>query len=176
MRNAKIAFLRGINVGGHKKFPKMTQLKMLEDLGFSNAKVYLHTGNWIFSSEETGTKISEKISAAIMQTYGWEVPVLIFNASEIEGILANCPFSEEKKVKSYFILLKNSPIAEKISKVEKVTYPDEEFHITEHCVYFYPAKGVGKSKMGTNFFENKLNVVATARNYNTIVKIIALFS
>ena len=169
-----IALLRGINVGGHKKFIKAEQIKMLEQLGYPNAQVYLHTGNWIFTSEEKADIISERISEAILEAYGWEVPVLVLEASEFECIFKACPFSPEIKEKSYFTLLKNKPHPDQVAVLAAYNFPNEEYHITDRCVYFYPALGAHKAKMSNNWFENKLKVTATSRNYKTMAKLLAL--
>ena len=167
-----IAFLRGINVGGHKKFTKAEQLDMVSNLGYKNTNVYLHTGNWIFKTSEEDLAL--KISEAITKKYGWEVPVLVKTASEIEIVIQNCPFSEEKKVKSYFTLLHQEPQEEHIKAIDPAKYPNEEFHITPHCVYFYSETGYGNAKCNNNFFEQKLNVSATTRNYKTMSKVLEL--
>lgn len=171
-----IALLRGINVGGHKKFPKVEQLAILNELGLINPKVYLHTGNWIFETSETKENLTLKISKAITEKYGWEVPVLVKTPSEIERILQNCPFSEEKKAKSYFVILSEKPNYNLLKEVSTIQYPNEEIIIIDNCIYFYASKGYGRTKFNMNTFENKLNVKATSRNYNTITKIIALAS
>ena len=46
--------------------------------------------------------------------------------------------------------------------------------IINDCIYFYCAKGYGKAKFNVNFFERKLETFATARNYNTMVKLLSL--
>lgn len=170
----KIAFLRGINVGGHKKFSKTDQLEMAKQLGFLDAELYLHTGNWVFSSEAEADSISKKISAAIQKHYGWEVPVLVLKASEVQRIFATCTFSEEIKEKSYFTLLEETPKAENIKVLKTYSYPNEEYRIADSCIYFYPALGAGKAKMSNNFFEDKLKVTATSRNYRTMAKLISI--
>lgn len=167
-----IAFLRGINVAGKKKFTKVEQVAMLKQLGFKNPKVYLHTGNWIFETSEKD--LISKISEAITKKYGWEVPVLVKTASEIETIVQNCPFSEEKRVKSYFTLLHQEPQKELIKAIDPKAYPSEEFHITPYCVYFYSETGYGKAKCNNNFFEQKLKVSATTQNYRTVTKALEL--
>lgn len=171
-----IALLRGINVGGHKKFPKAEQVAILKQLGFKNPKVYLHTGNWVFETSGEEQNLALKISKAITEKYGWEVPVLIKTPSEIERILQNCPFSEEKKVKSYFVILSEKPSDSLIEEASSIQYPNEEIIILDNCIYFYAAMGYGRTKFNMNTFEKKLNVQATSRNYNTITKIIALAS
>jgi len=172
--NKTVAFIRGINVGGHKKFPKADQLQMMEDLGFNNVQVYLHTGNWVFATETDAHTISKNISEAILAKYGWEVPVLVLEASELKHIFEACPFSEESIEESYFTLLEEKPTLERIGELKKYSYPNEEYHIMDTCIYFYPAMGAGKAKMTNNFFENKLKVTATSRNYRTMVKLLAM--
>ena len=53
-------------------------------------------------------------------------------------------------------------------------YPNEEFVITNNCIYFYCSTGYGNAKYNNKFFERKLKTTATARNYKTMVKLIAM--
>jgi len=168
-----IVLLRGINVGGHKKI-LMKELSLLfESLGFKNVKTYIQSGNVVFKALELNT-IAQEIEDAIHSKFGWEVPVLLKTPSEINTILKDCPFSEEKKVKSYFILLETNPLPEDLLETSKLSSPNEEFFITNSCVYIYYELGAGKGKLGTNFFERKLKSKATARNYRTIAKLLEL--
>jgi|TARA_R100000479_G_scaffold28896_2_gene11455 uncharacterized protein (DUF1697 family) len=169
-----IALLRGINVGGHKKFTKAQQLEVLSSLGYENTNVYLHTGNWFFETSENKEEITQNISKAIQIKFGWELPILVLTPSEIEKIFQNCPFSEEKKVKSYFILLSEKPNENLIKEVSFIQYPNEEIIITANCIYFYASKGYGRTKFNMNTFEKKLNVRATSRNYRTMTKLLEL--
>lgn len=166
-----IAFLRGINVGGHKKI-LMADLKLLlESIGLQDVQTYIQSGNVVFKSKEE-TNLASKIAKAIETKYGFIVSVLVKKASELSEILSKCPFFDEKREKSYFILLEEKPTQENIELTATFSNLNEEFHITQNCVYIYYAVGAGKAKMGVNFFEKKLKVTATARNYRTIVKLI----
>ncbi len=172
--NTYITLLRGINVGGHKKI-LMTDLKLVfEKLGFKNVQTYIQSGNVIFQSNFSSQECELKIFEAILEEYGWEVPILVKTPSEIKSILDDCPFPQEKKEKSYFVLLQSAPSSSTISEMETISYPNEEFVITNSCVYLYSELGAAKAKLSTNFFERKLKVKATARNYNTMVKLLSL--
>ena len=173
--NSFIALLRGINVGGHKKI-LMADLRVLfEKLGFENVRTFIQSGNVIFLTNENNPRNLEKIiKDEITRVYGFEVTLLVKTPSEIQVIFNNCPFSEEKKINSYFILLNSFPKKELIELTNQISYPDEEFYLTNSCVYFYCSKGYGKSKCGNNFFEKNLKVSATARNYKTLLKLIEL--
>ena len=85
-----------------------------------------------------------------------------------------CPFSEEKKQNSYFMLFDRIPQRELLKEVETISYENEEVIIKNDCLYFYSAKGYGNAKFNMNFFERKLKVIGTARNYNTMVKLLSL--
>ncbi|MFK5982653.1 MAG: DUF1697 domain-containing protein [Flavobacteriaceae bacterium] len=169
-----IALLRGINVSGHKKI-LMTDLRtLLEKSGLQNVKTYIQSGNVIFTSSEKKETVATIIFEAIQKKYGWEVPVLVLTSTEIKSVIDNCPFSEGKKEKSYFILLKSNATTETVLETSKLSSPKEEFVITNSCVYIYYDLGAGKSKLGTNFFKKKLKVKATARNFRTMAKLLEM--
>lgn len=170
-----IAFLRGINVGGHKKIIMKELSLLFESLGFENVKTYIQSGNVVFNSSEEAN-LASKITDAIEAKYSFFVPVLVKKASELSEIVSKCPFFNEKLEKSYFILLDESPTNENLQLTTAFSNLNEEFHITPNCVYIYYVVGAGKAKMGVNFFERKLNVKATARNYRTMTKLLELAS
>lgn len=170
-----IAFLRGINVGGHKKILMADLRLLLEKAGLQNVQTYIQSGNVVFGSKEE-TNLASIIAEAIKAKYGFIVPVLVKKASELNEIMSKCPFFDEKREKSYFILLEESPSQENIELTTAFSNLNEEFYIVENCVYIYYALGAGKAKMGINFFERKLKVKATARNYRTMVKLFSMAS
>lgn len=172
--NSYVAFLRGINVGGQKKFPKADQGSMLKALGVINPQVYLHTGNWIFLSTETAHDLEAIISGAINEKYGWEVPVVVKTTSELNTILEACPFKEGILEKSYFTLLHSAPLKTLIKEVADFEFPGETLHVTDACVYSFFEQGAGRAKMNNNWLERKLKVTATSRNYRTLTKILQL--
>jgi len=169
-----IALLRGINVSGQKKILMADLRLLLEKKGFKNVRTYIQSGNVIFNAAEKASVCATIISEAILEEYGWEVPVLVKTSEEINTIFTNCPFSEVKKEKSYFVLLSSVPTKDDIDEIQKLSSTNEEFYITPNCVYIYYALGAGKAKLGNNWFEKKLNVKATSRNYRTMAKLIEL--
>ncbi|EDM45118.1 hypothetical protein SCB49_03319 [unidentified eubacterium SCB49] len=149
---------------------------MLKDLGFKNPQVYIHTGNWVFESHEKEADLSRKISEAILQKYGWELPVIVIAATAFKTIFDNCPFTEEKKEKSYFVLLSAVPSSENLVLFNDYSFPNETFQLVGRCVYFYATISAARVKMNTNFIEKKLNVSATSRNFNSMAKLITIAS
>lgn len=170
-----IALLRGINVGGHKKVPMSELRTLLTKSGLENVKTYIQSGNVIFqSSENDARKLEDKIKMLILDHFGFKVPVLVRTRQELLTIFNNCPFGNLKKVESYFIMLSEIPTNDAINEASQKTYPDETYVIINDCIYLFCAKGYGRAKFNLGYFENKLKVNATARNYKTMTKLLAL--
>lgn len=170
-----IALLRGINVGGHKKVPMAELREVLTKSGLENVKTYIQTGNIIFQSKIANiSEIEKNIRKAIIDYFGFEVSVLVRTHNQLRRIFENCPFPEEKKANSYFALLSEIPEEDLVKEAKKKTYENEEYAIIEDAIYFYCAQGYGNAKFSLNFFERKLKVAATARNFRTMVRLLAM--
>ncbi|MBC3757090.1 DUF1697 domain-containing protein [Hyunsoonleella sp. SJ7] len=170
-----ITLLRGINVSGQKKTPMAELRKLLSESGLEQVQTYIQSGNVIFQSSEIETKTLEsKIHESIKSHFGFEVPVLVLKPEELQQIFDDCPFPPDKKENSYFMMLYAKADETAVEEISKLSYPNEEFLITDKAVYFYCSVGYGKAKMSNNFFERKLKVTATARNYKTMVKLLSL--
>lgn len=172
--NTYIVLLKGINVGGHKKVPMAELRELLTKSGFENVKTYIQSGNVILKSSEKSKTVENKIQKAIVAYFKFEVSVLVKTSRELQQIFEACPFSEEKKQASYFMMLYDTPNEDLVKVASEKIYEGEEYKIINDCIYFFCAKGYGQAKFNTNFFERKLKTFATARNYNTMVKLLSL--
>jgi uncharacterized protein (DUF1697 family) len=170
-----IALLRGINVGGHKKVLMAELRDLLTTSGLENVQTYIQSGNVIFkSSEENKRKLEAIIKEAINVHFGFEVPVLVRTKEEIKTILDDCPFPEAKKVLGYFIMLSEIPDRNLVEEATQKSYLDDDYVVLRDCIYLFCAKGYGRAKFKLNYFEEKLKVNATVRNYKTMVKLLSL--
>jgi len=166
-----VALLRGINVGGHKKI-KMAKLRsVLESSELQNVKTYIQSGNIVFQSNQNAASLSTFIHDKIYEEFGFEVPVIVIEKSQMESILENNPLSENKIPKSYYTVLKDKPSLNSSKEFEATTFPNEEFSLVNECVYYFTELGYGKSKYSNNLVENKLKVQASTRNHRTMIKL-----
>ncbi|MEL0455066.1 DUF1697 domain-containing protein [Flavobacteriaceae bacterium SZ-1-7] len=173
--NTYVALLRGINVSGQKKVPMAELRELLSKAGLKDVQTYIQSGNVVFrSSENEAEKLALRIQNTIEKHFGFEVPTLVKSPKELQQIFDACPFPEDEKTESYFMLLFASPSKALVDEVSKISYSNETFVITDDCVYLYSSVGYGNAKCNNNFFERKLKITATARNYKTMVKLLSL--
>jgi len=154
----------------------MKDLKTLfQSLDFENVQTYIQSGNIVFEASkiENEVAIGKKIAQAIFQKYGFEVPILIFKGEEWQKMAIGNPFSKEENVEIkslYVTFLAEKPKKENLAKLENVNFLPDTFIIAEKCIYLKVEK-YGKTKLSNNFFERKLKVSATTRNWKTVLKL-----
>lgn len=175
-----IALLRGINVSGQKQI-KMVDLKALfEVLGFSNVQTYIQSGNVIFSYNDSQTKNLEKlIEKKILGEYGFQVPAIVLKSEEWNTILHSNPFLKEREnetEKLYLTILSDIPLPENLKQLPVDEFAPDTFVIDGKKIYLYLPNGYGRTKLNNNYFENKLKVTATTRNWKTVKKLSEFFN
>jgi uncharacterized protein (DUF1697 family) len=176
---AYISMLRGINVSGQKLI-KMPELKRLyEDIGFGRVVTYIQSGNVVFSTEENSEKkdLALKIEKAILEKFGFTVPVIIRTPDELKDVVRAIPFINSEGVvpeKIYITFLEDIPDEGNVMKINPFDFKPDRFVVTGKEIYLDCASGYGTSKLSNTFFENKLKLRATTRNYNTVNKLIEL--
>ncbi|QVK18180.1 DUF1697 domain-containing protein [Mycoplasmatota bacterium] len=173
-----IALLQGINVGKHNRI-KMTDLKhMFESRGLKNVQTYGQSGNVLFESEKDELYIRKMIEKEIMIIFKYVVPVVLRTSEEMEQVILNCPFSKEKIRKAelatgestYVSFLKQVPSPEKVEIIKPYNDEGDEFQIIGRDVYLlFLHQSIRNSKLGRNLI--KLDIHATVRNWNTVMKL-----
>jgi uncharacterized protein (DUF1697 family) len=167
-----ISLLRGINVGGQKKLHMESLREIYKSAGFYNVQTYLQSGNVIFETPENDLpKLTTDIETLIQQTCGYRVEVFIRSPSEFEQILQNNPFLKGRSgetTKLYVTFLYQAPAAATWVNIVIPPGISDEFHNGKQEVYLHCPNGYGKTKLANSFFERKLGVAATTRNWNTV--------
>ncbi|WP_189308061.1 DUF1697 domain-containing protein [Streptomyces albospinus] len=174
----QIALLRGINVGGHNSFPKARQLELARSLGFEDVQVLLQTGNIVFADpgtppEETARTIEERISAEL----GLSVPVVVRTRDELAAAVEANPFppavSEPKSLHVTFLSAVPSDTAG-LDALDLAAFAPDRFRLVGRELFLWCPDGIGRSQLAAAVGRARLGVTATARNWNTVTKILAL--
>ena len=173
-----ISILRGINVSGQKKIMMKDLTALYEVMGFKNVVTYVQSGNVIFDCNKIKTaSISKKIETKIFETYNFYVPVIIRTVDEMQSVLTNNPYlkkSSTEEIGLHVTFLAEHPTQVQIDKTNEFNFAPDKFMISGNEVYLYCPISYGNSKLSNNFFENKLNVRATTRNWKTVNELVRL--
>lgn len=174
-----ISFLRGINMTGHNSI-KMTELLALyNNLGYSDAETYIQSGNVVFSSMDDVPvpEIASTIERSILKRFNYNVPVLIRIVEEMRKLISANPFIAQENFepsKMAVLFLYEETTKAQIQKVLDIDYPPDKFKIVGKEIFIYCPNGFGRTKLYTNFFEKKMGVTGTARNWKTITTILQI--
>ncbi|OZQ72165.1 DUF1697 domain-containing protein [Paenibacillus odorifer] len=173
-----IALLRGINVGGNKII-KMLDLKaMFQTLGFANVRTYIQSGNVVFESDEgSESLLSGVIERQIREVFGFEVSVIIRTLAEMENVIANDPFqlSEPEEFKRWYVtFLPAEPSAEALDKLRTYENGPDKVRFVGREMYILYEVSVSQSPLFKVPFDKILGMPITARNWNTVNKLVAI--
>ncbi|UUV20291.1 DUF1697 domain-containing protein [Paenimyroides aestuarii] len=173
--NTYIIFLRAVNVSG-KNIIKMADLKVaLIEIGFKSVITYIQSGNVVLKSNAEKAVVEQQIKQLIQERFLLDIAVFCLDVQEVETALQNNPFPADAPNNKVFItFMKNIPSEDALHALTTAfQLGNDAFKILHKLLYFYVVDGMGASKMNTNFFEKKLQTIATGRNLNTIRKVIA---
>lgn len=167
--NTYISMLRGINVSGQKQV-RMAELKrMYESLGFADVETYVQSGNVVFESkEQDAKKLANSIETGIEKMFGFSVPVLVRSADDFRRILESHPFRDEDPVRILVTFLYERPDPSKLEDISRYEDKVDKFAIGEQEIFLFCPGGYGRTKLSNTFFEKKLGVIATTRNWKTV--------
>ena len=171
--------IRGINVGGKNKMPMTRLKKCLEDLGFSNVRTFIASGNVVLTSDERADKIKARIEKALPGSFKLDsglIKVLVLTRDQLQAVIQNKPegFGEQpEKYHSDAIFLMGIDSARAMPV----------FHPREGVDRVWPGDGVIYSqRLSALRTKSRLSRIVgtpayqsmTIRNWNTTMKLLEI--
>ncbi len=171
-----IALLRAVNVAGHKPVAMPELKRVIADLGFSNARSILQSGNLVFSSglRLRDADIERMLEQGARDGIGLQTDFFVRSAAQWRTIVAANPFREEAQRDPAHLVVALTKAAIKAADVEalraSIVGPEKVSARDRHLYVVYPT-GIGRSRLTNALIERKLGTRATARNWNTVLKV-----
>lgn len=170
-----IAFLRGINVGGHHKVPMTELQREMGKLGMSEVITMLNSGNVIFNSHERNDKkLENEVAVHLEQHFKFPIPVLLRKDEEILNLISSNPFSSVEVNKDIRLYISFLPERSKMELTLPWISVDNSFRILQvKDKNIYSVLDLSKSKTvkGMESLEKLFGKNITTRNWNTIIRI-----
>jgi uncharacterized protein (DUF1697 family) len=170
-----ISFVRGINVGGNNLLPMAVLKGLYAELGFEHVQTLLQSGNAVFVAGKRA-KLATRIEQAIEARFHFRPRVMLRSPDELRRVVADNPFPKQAKSEPNRVLvhfLERAPAKGALQKLRDAHVGPEQFELRDHTLYVYFPEGVGKSKLTPARMDKALGMQGTARNWNTLQKLIA---
>jgi uncharacterized protein (DUF1697 family) len=172
-----VALLRGVNLGARNKVSMADLRTLIESLGAEDVQTYVQSGNVVFKSRvRSAAKLAGDIEQRIGRELGLEIRVVLRTDKQLAKIVAGNPFaaSQSEGTKLHVTFLAEAPKASLTRGLEPEAFEPDEFQVKGREVYLPTPKGYGRSKLSNAYFEKKLGVAGTTRNWNTVTKLAEL--
>ena len=179
MTTTYAALLRGINVGGSRKVPMADLRTLMADLGHGGVRSYLQSGQAVFTADHGDEEtLAAELAGAIEKRFGFTVDVIVRDHAYLKAIAEACPFpAAELEAKQLHVTYFSAPVdADRFAEIDQAAYLPEEFRLGDRALYLYAPDGLGRSKLAEHLSKPRLNkgVIATSRNWNTVVKLVEM--
>jgi uncharacterized protein (DUF1697 family) len=170
----RIVFVRAVNVGGGGKLPMAELREIATDLGATDVQTYIASGNLVADVPGKAADFDRALEKAIEKKYGFFRDVISRTPAQLKKSLEAHPFEVTEPKYSYVSFLTDKPTAAAITKAE--TYPtgDDQWRVIGTEMHIRYANGAGRPEMKADSIGRALKVPGTARNLNTVKKLIDL--
>jgi uncharacterized protein (DUF1697 family) len=168
-----VALFRGINVGKAKRIAMADLRKLLENLGYTEVKTLLNSGNAIFTGGRgAASGHAQRIRTAVAKRLGVDAIVVVKSAAEVAGIMAG---NELGKLASdparLLVAVAEQPATlASLEIVAAKAWGTEKVHVGKHAAYVWCADGILESQALTAVMKG-LKGGGTTRNWATFGKI-----
>jgi uncharacterized protein (DUF1697 family) len=173
-----IALLRGINVGGHNAVAMADLRKLATDLGFSDVATLLQSGNLVFNAgKRSGNALESLLERETAERVGVAVDYVVRSADEWKAVVAGNPFPQQAKDDPghlVVVFLKTALPPKSVESLQAAIVGPEIVRGSGKQLYIVYPDGMGRSKLTGTLIEKKLDTRGTARNWNTVLKLLAL--
>lgn len=174
----RIALLRAVNVSGSGKLAMADLRAFLEAMGLEDVRTLLQTGNAVFGG---GSAAAAELEAGLEREararLGLDTTFFIRGAAEWREMIAANPFPREAArdpTRTVALLLKDASEEAKLEDLRAAIGGRETVAAIGRTLYALYPDGQGRSKLTLTLIERKLGTRATARNWNTVLKIAVL--
>jgi uncharacterized protein (DUF1697 family) len=169
-----VALLRGINVGKARQLDMPRLREALTARGHGDVRTHLRSGNVLLDSSLPEEQLALRLTEAIAEDFGMDVPVVLRTSEEIAAALTRDPLGHLVTDPSRYSVtfLPEPPHPERVAAL-----PPAEggaYVLDGRELYLWLPDGMARSRMATWPWDRLLGVAGTNRNWNTVTKLAEL--
>ena len=172
-----LAFLRGMNVGGHRV--SMADLRAhIESLGVTNVETFIASGNVIFDAgrRQTAVALERAIESCLLERLGYPVSTFLRTPQELAAIARAVPFdATEIETPGYTVhvgFLRTAPdhALQTLLKASETSF--DAFGTGSRELYWLCRGKLTESTVKWTAIERAIDGSVTMRNLTTVRKLV----
>jgi uncharacterized protein (DUF1697 family) len=169
-----VAMLRAINVGGRNRVAMKDLAALFAALPAEDVSTYVQSGNVVFRSPlADGRAVAGAAERLISSRLRLEVVVIVCDRDELSQVTADNPYvrAGRDEAKLHVTFLASEPDRDRLRAASAAGGGGDggdEFVVVGRRVYLHCPDGYGRTKLNNGFFEKKLGVAATTRNWRSV--------
>jgi uncharacterized protein (DUF1697 family) len=147
----------------------------LAELGYGEVRTVVQSGNIVLESRAGAKRLAADLQAAIAERFGVDTPVVVRTAAQLQQVVDANPFpdavADPKRYQVTF--LDRACSADEARALREADVAPERLHVADREIYVWHVNGIQKSP-AAKVLDRELRAVQTARNWNTVLKLLEL--
>lgn len=178
--DTRVAFLRGVNVGGRNRLRMADLRDALSAAGFDRVRTHIQSGNVVFEPGRGPTdevSLADLVADAVEDAAGFRVPVVVRTLADVASAAAGHPdaASEIPSKWLHVWFLSTSPTSGAVGDPGDLgRFAPDRLVVADRVAYATYPDGVAGSKLTIDVVERAFGLTATARNVATLGAVVAL--
>ena len=170
------ALVRALNVGGHNAVSGQALQTFFRDLGFTDARAFLQTGNVVFTAPAEEAGMTQAVREAFAARFGFDAAVLLRSEAALQETLLRWPFSETEMERAqaadpavehaYIIFMPFMPAGESLRALLCEDADGDTVRSGPGALYLLCAQSIRLSKAATKIA--RAAPESTVRNLRTV--------
>ncbi len=146
-----VAFLRAINLGAKRKFPRDAIKAATEAAGGSDVETYINTGNVrLTHSARSVAKVQAALEKAYAAEAGFEIPTIVFTTADLAALTARAEelhAEHDPSGQHYVTLYAAAPTAATARAVHALEHDGETVVVDKRAAYVLLDGNIHTSKL-----------------------------
>jgi uncharacterized protein (DUF1697 family) len=150
--------------------------ELLEGHGYADVRTHLQSGNVLLSSSLPPRKLEAKLEQQLAAGLGIDVQVLVRTRAELAKVVERDPLGAVATNGSrYLVSFLSKRLSAKVAReLEATEIAPAQLVIDGRELFAWYPDGVQRAPLAKLLDDKRLGVVSTARNWNTVTKLLQL--
>jgi uncharacterized protein (DUF1697 family) len=172
----RILLLRGINLGPRNRIAMPELRELLAGAGYDDVRTYVQSGNIVLTGDRAPAALEVDVERLIAEHLGLDIDAVARTRDELAAVVRRNPLAgvatDPKRYQVSFLDRELEP--ELVKQLSSFAAESERLVAHGRELYAWHPDGVARSKLWAKLAGPDLGVKATARNWNTVEKLLAM--